>query len=335
MGPIAGRRCLVTGGGGFLGFAIVRRLLEKGAAVRTLSRHSHDRLAREGVEQHLGDIADGAAVRNACSGMEIVFHTAARAGIWGPYAAFERTNLQGTLNLLTACAENGVAKLVHTSSPSVVFQGGDMAGVDESVPYPSVYHAAYPETKARAERAVLEAAARGSIHAVVLRPHLIWGPGDNHLVPRILSRSNRLMIVGDGRNIVDTIYIDNAADAHILAGERILKGDRLSGRIYFISQDDPVNLWEMVDAILRAGGKPPVRRRISRRSAYAAGTILEVLYKALGLNSEPRMTRFLAEELATTHWFDISAAKRDLGYVPTVSTAEGLERLAQWLTCRA
>jgi nucleoside-diphosphate-sugar epimerase len=322
---------LVTGGGGFLGKAICRRLVARGCRVRSFSRRFHAPLAEMGVEQIQGDLADPAAVASACAGMSVVYHVAAKPGIWGPRRAYYRTNVLGTENVVAACSRNGVSRLIYTSSPSVVFNGRDMAGVDESLPYPDRHLAHYPATKAMAERRVL-AAARTGLPAVVLRPHLIWGPEDNHLVPRIIARADRLARVGSGKNLVDTVYIDNAADAHLQAADALAeRPDEINGRIYFISQGAPMPLWEMVDAILAAGGKPPVRRTVSRRTARVAGWILELLYTCLPIRGEPRMTRFVAEELAAVHWFDISAARRDLGYSPQVSTSEGLRRLQAWL----
>ncbi len=205
-----------------------------------------------------------------------------------------------------------------------------MQGVDESVPYPARFHAPYPQTKALAEKAVV-AAADGDLKTVVLRPHLIWGPADNHLVPRIIARAGSLRRVGDGSNRVDTIYVDNAARAHVLAMEALENNPALSGRIYFISDDNPIGLWEMVNRILAAGGKPPVTRSLSPTAAYCIGSVLEWAYRTFGLSGEPRMTRFVARELATTHWFDISAAKRDLGYAAEISIDEGMKRLKAWL----
>lgn len=321
---------LVTGGGGFLGGAIVRALVRRGEAVRTFSRGRYPELEALGVEQLRGDLTDAAAVERACDGVEAVFHTAAKPGVWGTREAYFAPNVTGTRNVVRACLRCGVSRLIHTSSPSVVFDGTDMEGVDESAPYPEVYHAHYPHTKALAEQAVL-AAVREGLRAVILRPHLIWGPGDPHLVPRILARARRLRIVGNGKNRVDTIYIDNAAHAHLLADQALRDRPELSGRIYFISQDDPIPLWEMVNAILEAGGKPPVRGRISREWAARIGASLERLYRAFRIPKEPPMTRFVAEELACAHWFDIRAAKQDLGYRPFVSTAEGLRRLSESL----
>ena len=324
------KRILVTGGGGFLGWAVVQRLLEKGALVCSFSRHSYPLLAAAGVDQVQGDIGDPEAVAAACRGVDTVFHIAAKAGVWGCASDFHRTNVVGTRNVIAACTAGSVETLVYTSSPSVVFDGKDMEGVDESVPYPDRYPAPYPQTKAQAEREVVTAAGTG-LKTIVLRPHLIWGPGDNHLVPRIIGRARHLRRVGDGRNLVDTVYIDNAADAHILAAEVLKTRPELSGRKYFISQGEPMPLWEMINAILEAAGLPPVRKSISLRTARRLGGVMEILYRFLRLENEPPMTRFVAEELATSHWFDIGAARRDLGYRPVVSTAEGLLRLARWL----
>lgn len=328
--PADKRRVLVTGGSGFLGKAIVRELISRGESVRSFSRSFHPELERLGAEQVQGNIADGKAVEKACKGAGLVFHTAAKAGVWGPYEDYCQSNVTGTRNIIAACRSQGTAALIHTSSPSVIFNGMDMEGVNESVPYPAEFHAPYPKTKSLAEQEVRQAAVSG-LKTIILRPHLIWGPEDSHLVPRILARAKKLRIVGKDRKKVDTIYIDNAAHAHILAAEKLLSNPHLSGQIYFISQDDPIPLWDMVNAILNAGGLPPVRRRISAKAAYAAGAVLEMLYTFLRLKGEPRMTRFLAKELATAHWFDISAAKKDLGYRPMVSTEEGLSRLEQWL----
>jgi nucleoside-diphosphate-sugar epimerase len=324
------RSILVTGGGGFLGKAIIRELLAAGHQVASFSRRRYPALDRLGVAQISGDITDADAVARAARGREAVFHAAAKAGVGGAFGDYFRPNVTGTRNVISACRAGGVATLVYTSSPSVVFDGKDMAGVDESVPYPARYHAPYPQTKAMAEQAVVAAADR-QLKTVALRPHLIWGPEDNHLVPRIVARAKRLRQVGDGRNRVDTIYIDNAAAAHRLAMVALTKNPALSGKVYFISDDHPIGLWEMVNRILAAAGKPPVRRRISPQAAYAIGSVLEWAYRTFKMTGEPPMTRFVARELATSHWFDISAAKRDLGYRPHISIEEGLRRLKAWL----
>ena len=321
---------LITGGGGFLGQAIARKLVEKGERVCSFSRHTHPQLQQMGIGQIQGDLTDARRVMGACEARQVVFHTAAKAGVWGRFEEFYRTNVVGTRNVIAACKAAGVGRLIYTSSPSVIFDGSDMEGVDESAPYPRRFHAAYPQTKAMAEQEVVAAASK-DLRTVILRPHLIWGPGDPHFAPRIIERARRLRRVGDGGNRVDTIYIDNAADAHLLAADRLASRPELSGRIYFISQDDPIPVWDMVDAILASAGLPPVSGSVSPTAAWLAGGTLEVFYKILRLKGEPPMTRFLARELATSHWFNIQAARRDLGYRPRVSTAEGLRRLGAWL----
>ncbi len=325
------KNILVTGGGGFLGHAIVQQLLDKGHRVVSFSRCTHPDLDTLDVPQLSGDIADADAVKDAVRGMDAVFHVAAKAGVWGALEDYHRPNVIGTRNVISACRSSRVPMLIYTSSPSVVFDGGDMQGVDESVPYPAHYHAPYPQTKAMAEQAVL-AAADDTLKTVALRPHLIWGPQDNHLVPRIIARADSLRRVGGGENRVDTIYVDNAARAHVLAMAALEKNPAVSGRAYFISDDNPIGLWEMVDRILNAGDKPPLTKTVSPRAAYWIGTLMEWVYRTFGISGEPRMTRFVARELATSHWFDISAAKRDLGYTADISIEEGMKRLKTWLT---
>ena len=325
-------RVLVTGGGGFLGGVIVRQLIERGDAVRSFSRGEYPELARLGAEQFRGDLAEREALLRAAAGCDVVFHVAAKAGIWGPYREFFSANVTGTENVIAACRAHGIRRLVYTSSPSVAFDGRDVEGGDESLPYPAHYEAHYPRTKAQSEQLVL-AANSPSLATVSLRPHLIWGPGDNHLVPRLVAkaRSGRLRRIGNRPCLVDTVYVDNAARAHLLAADRLFPGSQVSGRAYFISNGEPVPLWEMVNSIVTAAGLPPVARSISPRMAYAVGAICERLWTLLPLPGEPPLTRFAARELATAHWFDIDAARRDLAYAPEVSLAEGLDRLRKWL----
>jgi nucleoside-diphosphate-sugar epimerase len=305
-------------------------LAARGDRVRSFSRRPHPALTRLAVEQTQGDIADAGAVEQACRGVDVVYHTAVKPPPWGPFRDYHRTNVTGTANVIDACRRCGVARLIHTSTPSVVFDGNDLAGVDESVPYPPRYTDPYSQTKALAERMVIEAA-KGSTQTIALRPHEIWGPEDPHFVARIIARAGRIRRIGDGRNLVDTTYIDNAAAAHALAADRLKQDPGLSGRVYFISQGEPVSAWGMIDAILKAAGRGPVEGAVPHRVAWTLGFFFEKIYSALRLPAEPPMTRFIADALARSHWFDISAARRDLGYTPAVSTAEGLERLAAWL----
>ncbi|MBW2589961.1 MAG: NAD-dependent epimerase/dehydratase family protein [Deltaproteobacteria bacterium] len=321
---------MVTGGGGFLGKAIVKRLVEAGENVRSFSRSFYPELKSMGVDQIQGDIGNNSAVLKACNGIQTVFHVAAKPGIWGNYKDYYKTNVTGTENVIEACNMHNISKLIYTSSPSVVFNGMDMEGVDESVPYPDRFHAHYPKTKAIAEQLVINSSS-DKLRTIILRPHLIWGPGDNHLVPRVIAKSKRLKIIGSGKNLVDTIYIDNAADAHILAAENLDKNPENSGNVYFISQGKPVPLWDMINAILKAAGLGPVKGSISKQTTWLVGAVFEFFYKILHIKKEPPMTRFVAHELATSHWFDISAARRDLGYSPRVSIEEGLRLLEDWL----
>jgi nucleoside-diphosphate-sugar epimerase len=257
---------------------------------------------------------------------------AAKAGIWGPPEEYYRANVIGTQNVIAACRRWHIRKLVHTSSPSVVFNGRDMEGVDESAPYPHHFEASYPETKAQAEKLVLEANS-DDLATVALRPHLIWGPGDQHLVPRIIARAKvgALRRIGRRPLLVDSVYVDNAAQAHLLAADRLQPGSTISGKTYFVSQGEPRPLWDLINMILEAAGVPPVTRHISPGLAYAAGWFYEVTYRLLRKQTEPPMTRFLAGELSTAHWFNISAARRDLGYEPEVSFDQGRARLEEWL----
>ena len=320
---------LVTGGGGFLGSAIVRRLIARGDRVRSLSRGRYPDLDALGVEQVQGDVADACAVDAALAACDVVFHVAAKAGVWGRYADYHRANVLGTQHILDACRKHSVRRLVFTSSPSVVFDGRDMEGVDESAPYPAHYEAAYPRTKAAAERLVL-AANGADLATVALRPHLIWGPGDNHLTPRILERgrAGRLRRIGRVNKLIDSVYIDNAADAHLLAADRLSPGAQIAGKAYFITNGEPTPLWDLVNRILAAGGVAPVTRTVPVWLAYAAGGLLETAYAVLRRQDEPPMTRFVVRELTTAHWFSIAAARCDLGYEPMVSIEEGLKRLA-------
>jgi nucleoside-diphosphate-sugar epimerase len=323
---------LVTGGGGFLGSAIARLLVARGDRVRSLSRRRHAALDALGVDQTQADVSDADAVAWAVAGCDVVFHVAARAGLCGRYHDYHRANVLGTATVVNCCRRLGIPRLVYTSSPSVVFDGQDMEGVNESVPYPAHYEAPYAATKAAAERLVL-AASGPDLATVALRPHLIWGPGDNHLVPRILARgrAGRLRRIGSASKQIDSTYIDNAAEAHLLAADRLAPGSPVAGKAYFISNGEPVPLWDLVNRILAAGGCAPVTRSVPLPAALALGWLLEKVYGSLRPDSEPPMTRFLARELATAHWFDLTAARRDLGYAPRVLLEEGLRRLAEWL----
>lgn len=329
MGGRPAVRVLVTGGGGFVGGAVVRALLARGEEVVSLARGDYPQLRALGVQTARGDLAEPDAVVAAARGCEAVVHVAAKAGIWGSARDYERSNVEGTRSVLAACRALGIGRLVHTSTPSVVHAGSDIAGGDESLPYAERPETPYARTKAAAERLVL-AAADSSLATVALRPHLVWGPGDTQLVPRILDRARRgrLRFVDGGRALIDTTYIDDAVAAHLDALDALTPQAACAGRAYFISSGDPRPVRDIVNAILAAGGLPPEHRSVPLPVALAAGTAAEALWRVLRRDEEPPMTRFLARQLGTAHWFDISAARRDLGYAPRVGLDEGLRRLA-------
>ena len=323
---------LVTGGSGFLGGAVVRRLVARGSAVRALQRQDSPALRELGVDVVRADLADRDAVIQAAKGCDAVIHIAAKTGVWGPYQDYYRANVLGTRNVLEACAANDIRRLVYTSTPSVIHAGGDVEGVDESAPLATHFETAYPATKAEAERLIL--AANGpELGTVILRPHLIWGPDDPQLTARILARgkAGRLRLVGNGLKRIDSIYIDNAVDAHLLALDRVAPGAVCAGKAYFITQGEPMPQRDLINGILKAGGLPPCEKSISPKAAYAIGLAMEIIWRALNRQDEPLMTRFVAKQLATAHWYDISAAKRDLGYEPAISVAQGLQILEKSL----
>lgn len=330
---------LVTGAGGFLGRYIAEQLLARGDAVRGLARGQYPELSDAGVEMERGDLADRETVKRALTDVDCVIHTAGKVGVWGHWFDYFRSNVQGTLNLLGECQELGVDRLVLTSSPSVTFAGTDQENVDESAPYPDRWLAHYPHSKAIAENFVLamngQSVANGrTLRTCSLRPHLVWGPRDHHLTARLIERasSGQLRRVGDGANLVDTVYVENAAEAHLQAADALAEPDSpVAGNAYFLSQGEPVSCWQWIDEILALVDLPPVERSISTRKAYWAGYTLEKLHWLTRNQNEPRMTRFVAKSLSTHHWFNIDAARRDFGYEPRVSTAEGMERLGGWL----
>lgn len=329
-------KLLVTGGGGFLGQALCRGLVARGHAVVSFNRGHYPALDALGVRQVRGDLADRDAVLAAAQGCEAVFHNAAKAGAWGSYASYHRANVLGTEHVIAACRAHGIGKLVYTSSPSVTHRATHpvAGGTADTVPYGTHLKAPYAATKLLAEQAVL-AANDAALATVALRPRLIWGPGDNQLLPRLVARARagRLRFVGDGSNVVDTTYIDNAAQAHFDAFDRLAPGAACAGRAYFISNGEPKPMREIVNGLLAAAGAPAVTGTLPFGVAYTIGAACEAAWTLLPLRGEPPLTRFLAEQLSTTHWYDMAPAQRDLGYVPQVTIAEGLSRLAA--ACRA
>lgn len=323
---------LITGGGGFLGRSIAKALRERGLAVRSLARNDYPQLAALGVEQLRGDLADAEAVMRATDGCEAVFHVAALVEMWGPYERFFATNVLGTRHVIAACVAQRVPKLIYTSTPSVVHGGDAVAGVDESAPYPDHFEAHYPATKAIAEREVLAANAP-TLATCAIRPHLVWGPGDSSMLPRVLAkaRSGRVRHIGAPQTI-DACYIDNAVDAHLAAYDRLAPGGGPpAGKAYFITQGEPLSGHDFLDQLLDAAGLPKITKTIGVGPAMLAARVAERVWTTLRLRGEPPITRFVVSQLSTAHWYDIGAAKRDLGYAPRVSHAEGMARLRAWL----
>ncbi|MCF1428465.1 MAG: NAD-dependent epimerase/dehydratase family protein [Shewanella sp.] len=332
-------RVLVTGGGGFLGQAICARLRAVNIEVVSISRSRYPALDDLGVTQIQASLMDMNGLLSACEGCQLVFHVAAKAGVWGPAQSYFDTNVDGTANVIAACQRQGIASLVYTSTPSVTFDGRDEEGIDESTPYASRFLNAYGRSKSLAENMVLAAqgvqvAGDKRLNVVALRPHLIWGPGDPHLVPRVLERGRqgRLRLVGTTDKLVDTTYIDNAVWAHLLAARTLLTSpERAAGKAYFLSNDEPVTMAQMLSRILACDKLPPVEKRVNRHLAFALGAVLECGYRLLGIKAEPPMTRFVARQLSCSHFYDLSAVKRDLEYVPLVNMNEGMIQLKNWL----
>lgn len=325
---------LVTGYGGFLGEAICRQLLDSGYRVRGLARKAYPELSRLGIDGIQGDATSKEICLRASRGIDGVIHTAAIAGVWGKRKTFESINVGATLHLLEAAKRYSIRAFVYCSSPSVTFDGSPQKGIDESAPYPTRWLCDYPRTKAIAEQAVLAADDRRQLWTCSLRPHLIWGEGDPHLIPRLIDRcrSGRLRCVGDGQNLIDTVHVDNAARAHVLALERLLGGDdEVAGRPFFVTDGQPIACWEWIQQILHGAGLNAPTRRISLAAAYRIGGLLEFAYGLLRLPQEPPMTRFVAAQLGVDHYFSIEAARRLLDYQPSIDRERLLASMQPWL----
>lgn len=322
---------LVTGYGGFLGRAICHDLLHRGYRVRGLARNIYPDMATKGVVCLRGSATDYPICKSSSQGVDAIIHTAALAGVWGPRKLYETNNVTATQNLLRASEANKVRAFVYTSSPSVTFDGKPQRSVDESVGYPDRWLCDYPRTKAIAEKLVLDANQSGSFSTCSLRPHLIWGVGDPHLIPRVIERcrTKRLRRVGDGRNLIDTVHVDAAAMAHRLALDRLLDHDgSANGRSYFITDGAPVACWDWITTILKSANLVPPQKSITTAAAYRIGYAMEIVYRMLRISNEPPMTRFVALQLGVDHYFDIRAAKERLGYVPLSDREERIAELS-------
>lgn len=318
---IRAMKILVTGGGGFLGSAIVRRLLDRGDDVVIAARSDYPDIVALGAEQVRGDLADPETALRAADGVDAVVHTAAKAGIWGDYDDYYRSNVVATKNVVAACQHHRIEALVYTSTPSVTFDGTDHENATE-LPYAPAFKTHYAETKCEAEKFALGA---DDLHVVALRPHLIWGPGDPFLFPGIIERhkQGKLAQVGDGTNRVDITYVENGAVAHVRALDALVERPReLAGRAFFISDGEPIVLWPWLGAVFQALDLPPLKRKVPRGLAFAVGGLLESTHRLFGIDGEPRMTRFAAQQVTTSHWYDMTPAREAFGYEPVVPRAD-------------
>ncbi|MDH3260173.1 MAG: NAD-dependent epimerase/dehydratase family protein [Acidimicrobiia bacterium] len=319
-------KVLVTGATSLLGRAVVTRLQERGDEVAVFQR----RPSGLGGAEHLGDVVDRAAVATAMAGVEAVVHLAARtmAVAIGPWAQFEETNVRGTQCAIDMAREAGVTRFVHVSSPSVASGGQSLVGAPAAAADPDRARGHYAKSKAQAELIAL-AANSPDLAVVAIRPHLIWGPGDTQLVGRIVSRARagRLVIVGSGASLIDTIYVDNAADALVAGLDR---APLVGGRALVVTNGQPRPVRELINRIVIAAGLEPPRFKVPYRLARTGGLAAEQIWELLGREDDPPMTGFVAEQLSTAHWFDQRETREALGWEPAVTLAEGFRRLQEW-----
>ena len=319
-------RVLITGGTSVIGLAVAKRLLARGDEVTTLARHAGP--AGRGVDEVLGDITDHEVLARAVDGCEAVIHLAAKVDVVGPREEFERVNVEGTRRLLAAAGTAGVRRFVQVSSPSVANEGASLVGAGAGPADPNSTRGNYATTKALAEQVALRNGPAGPA-VVAIRPHLVWGPGDQQLTQRIVDRARigRLAIIGSGGALIDTTYLDNAADALVAAVDR---AEQLAGRVFVVSNGEPRPVAELLTRIAAAGGQPPPRFHVPRRVAFVAGLVIERFWARQGRTDEPPMTSFLAEQLATAHWFEQRSTREALDWTPAVSLDEGFRRLTAW-----
>lgn len=324
------RQVLITGGGGFLGKVLARKCVQRGDKVFSFSRTSRTELSVLGVIQIIGDVTDKSAVAAAARGMDVVFHLAARTGNWGRLGPFYKTNVKGTRNVIEACRGSQVKVLVYTSTTRVMMEGRKVFPGTGSADYPRRFSDNYAMSRAFAEQAVRKAADE-NLRTVILRPHMIWGPGDTSTVPGIFKKRRPLFRIGNGKNKVSGIYVEDAAMAHLIAADRVLENPDLSGKAYVIAQGEPLVLWDFIDSIRAMKGEAPVRFRLPKRMAYRIGSVLEFFHKHLGLPFGPVITRTMVRELAFSHVFDNGPFQKDLGFEPSVSLDQGMASYKRWL----
>ena len=324
-------KVLVTGGSSLIGVGVATTLAARGDDVVVQQRSRSGALEHIEVRQELGDIRDPDVVNRAAAGCDAIVHLAAKVGVVGEWQEYRSINVDGTRNVLAAARRHGIDRLVHVSSPSVAHGGEPIVGGAADAPVLGRRHAWYPESKAMAEIDAL-AASGDDLGVVAIRPHLVWGPGDTQLVGRIVERATtgRLALVGGGRALVDTTYIDNAVGALVAALDAVTPRAACSGQAYVVSNGEPRMIRELVEGICLAAGVPFAPRTVSLRVGRSLGAVVERVWPLLRRTDEPPLTQFLAEQLGTAHWFDPRPARDDLGWTPTVSIDDGLVRLADW-----
>jgi 2-alkyl-3-oxoalkanoate reductase len=324
-------KVLVTGATSTMGASLVERLLRRGDAVTTLQRRPSDR--HDGRHEVLGDITSPESVASAVVGQEAVVHLAAKVDVAGRWHDFQRTNVDGTRHVVMAARASGVRRFVHVSSPSVAHGGRALVGAGAGPADPTVTRGHYATSKAMAERLALTADDE-RFAVLALRPHLVWGPGDHQLVGRLVDRrrANRLAIIGSGAALVDSTYLDNAADALVAALDR---APELRGEALVVSNGEPRPVGELINGIVSAAGLTGPRIRVPKPAAFVAGLVIERVWERFGRTDDPPITSFLAEQLTTAHWFDQRRTRRKLKWTPAVSIDDGLERLAGWYASQA
>ncbi len=320
-------RVLVTGGSSLLARRTADALLARGDDVVMLQRGE----SAVDAAQVRGDVRDADLVRRAVDGCDAVIHAAAKVGIVGSWDDFRSINVDGTANVIAAARELGLSRMVHVSTPSVAHAGHSLVGALADPPVTGRSDAHYAESKAMAERLALGAAS-DAFPVVAIRPHLVWGPGDTQLVGRIVGRAKagRLALVGGGAALIDTTYIDNAASALVAALDAAVPGAACVGKAYVIANGEPRPIRELIEGILSAAGVDARPKVVPLRVALGAGSVVEKLWARAKPDEEPPLTRFLAEQLGTAHWFDPRPARTDLGWRPKVTIDQGLAELAHW-----
>ncbi len=331
-GQVSLVKVLVTGATSLLARRTAEALIDRGDEVVCLQRHAAD----VNAQQVMGDVRDGDLVERAAIGCDAIIHAAAKVGVVGSWEDYRSINVDGTASIVAAAKRNGVTRLVHVSTPSVAHSGHAIVGAGADEPVTGRTGAWYAESKAMGE-SLARSAASDELCVVTIRPHLVWGPGDTQLVGRIVerARAGRLALVGNGSALIDTTYIDCASAALVAALDAARPGAICNGKAYVVANGEPRPIRELVLGICHAAGLDVTPREVPRRVALLAGGAIERLWRLRHVTSEPPLTRFLAEQLGTAHWFDPRPAHDDLGWVPTVTVDEGLRRLAAWFRAEA